>query len=163
VSAFVRQLSRTGLWLPRRIYLASAALPGAGAYTSGSLANGDPFFEIPDVSISKLTAWCTYTRGAAGGQAAFRALFLDRLFTAGPSEVARDVNIDQTLAVTQPEDNQNFYQQTLYGPIPANVNPITFALVIDLPPGTVAFQLLAAEIGVPATPGTLAFTLTGGS
>jgi hypothetical protein len=91
--------------------------------------------------------------------------FINRL-VAGPPvyEEGRDVVIDQTLAVAQPEDNQSTYLQTLYGPIAAGaIAEFAFALVVDLPPGAVAIRINAAELGVVATPGTLRVALTGSS
>jgi hypothetical protein len=156
MSAIVSRVNAITYEFPPKIYLATPpGLPAAGAYTT------TPAFVLPVFGIREVTAWCTYTRGAANGQAAFRVSFDD--LAGGTPEDGNDVVLDQTLAVAQPFDNQSFYKQTLYGPVPQDANPITFALGILVPRGATRVRILAAEIGVPATPGTLAIVLAGGT
>ncbi len=156
MSAIVARVTALTYEFPPKIYLSGAlALPGAGVYTTTAA------FLLPVFGVGEVTAWCTYTRGAANGQVALRVLFDD--IAVGATEEGNDVVLDQTLAVAQPFDNQSFYEQTLYGPIPQDANPITFCLSIKVPRGATRIRILGAEIGVVATPGTLRIVIAGGS
>lgn len=166
MSDLVRRCARLTVEIPRFPYMASAMLPAAGVYTAP--LTGSPLYLLPFFGIREITAWCTYARsaGVVNGQAAFRILFGDTATafnTVSTGELGRDIDIDQTLAVTQPEDNQNFYQQTLYGPIPQSDAVIVFCLPILIPRGTNVIQITAAENGTPANPGSLGIVIAGGS
>lgn len=166
MSDVIRRCARLTFEIPRFPYMAFAPLPAAGVYTAP--LTGSPLYLLPFFGIRELTVWCAYARsvGVASGQAGFRILFGDTATafnTASTGELGRDVDIDQTLAVAQPEDNQNFYQQTLYGPIPQSDAVIVFCLPILIPRGTNVIQITAAEIGTPATPGSLGIVIAGGS
>jgi hypothetical protein len=138
-------------------YRTDTALPAAGAWTATA-----PYI-FPVSGIREVTAWCKYTRGAVNGRAALQINWptsMDGLSGAGV--VGQEIVLDQTLAVSQPFDNQAIYMQNVYGPIPSGAGAIWYAVAIRVPQGVVGVQLLAAEIGVVGTPGLLQITLGGG-
>lgn len=130
--------------------IASAALPDAGAFAVGqtSLPGG----------TKRVTAWITYTRGAAGGFPAIRASTRPSLTSSWYRTPILDLS---SFAAAAPEGRENFYQEELLGPIPADANPIRYELTFVLPANAAQFQLELAERGVPGTPGTAAVDWTG--
>lgn len=138
-----------GATIDRVVYRASAALPAAGALTA------DPWFDLPK-GTTRVTYWITYTRGAADGYAVFRPYYSN-----GTEEARELIQDDTSLTVTQPEGAVDTVLQVLNGPAPADGDPITFAYTFErFPAATRRVRLLAAELGVVGTPGTLAIALT---
>ncbi len=133
----------------RVAHLASAALPGAGAYTNQSA------YSIPD-GAQFITCWIAYTRGAAGGYAKFKAMLGN-----GTEESACPV-VDPVITVVQPHGRTLFYPNELVGPTPPDASAVGWIVTFDVRGGATAFRLLAAELGVTATPGTCAIALTAG-
>lgn len=134
----------------RSVHLAAGALPAAGAFTAQAA------YAIPS-GLGEITAWVTYTRGAAGGFPIFHVMW------GNGTETGQDVNIDSAVTVTQPQGRQNVYEQELAGPQPSGAGAITYAVAIRVPRGATAFQMLAAEAGVTGTPGTIAIAIAGGT
>jgi len=126
-------------------------LPAAGAFTS------QVSFIVP-TSMSEITYWITYTRGAAGGFAVFRQMFS---YPSGAE--GQDIVLNSALAVVQPRARQQFYLQDLEGPQPLDASPLTFVMAMRVPRGTTRARLLAAEAGVVGTPGDVVINYTMGS
>jgi len=139
-----------GFELARTVYQPSIALPAAGAF----LTPGQ--FTVP-AGITEIAFWVTYTRGAAGGFPYLQVLF------GNGTEEGNDISIDQTVVVVQPVGTQNIYDQQLAGPIPASAAAITYVIAVKVPRGATRIRMIAAEGGVPGTPGTIAIALTGGT
>jgi hypothetical protein len=139
-----------GFELARSVYLASQALPAAGAFVIPSQ------FTVP-AGITEISFWVTYTRGAVGGFPYLQVLF------GNGTEEGNDISIDQTVVVAQPLGTQNIYEQQLAGPIPATGAAITYVIAVKVPRGATTIRMIAAEGGVTATPGTIAVALTGGT
>ncbi len=160
----IRRCARLTYETPRYVYMAYAALPAAGAWTALPA-----LYELSFNGIREVTAWCTYARaaGVAGGQPGLRIVFGDTwsVYPGNPTtgEGGNDIVIDRTLSVAQPFDNQSFYEQTLYGPIPQSNTAITFCLSVRVPRGAVGMWIASAEIGTPNNPGSLGIVLAGGS
>lgn len=139
-----------GFELARSVHLASQALPAAGAFTNQAA------FTVP-AGITEISFWVTYTRGAAGGFPYLQVLI------GNGTEEGNDITIDQNIVVAQPLGTQNIYEQQLAGPIPASAAAITYVVAVRVPRGATKIRLIAAEGGVPATPGTIAIALAGGT
>lgn len=138
------------LEMARSVHRASAALPAAGAYTSQA------YTTIP-AGIVNVAFWISYTRGAAGGYPAFRVQWSDAV-DAG----ARDMILDESsLVVSQPEGTLDTYQETITGPTPQTDDPLVYIYSYSVPPLATGARLIAAEVGVVATPGTLAIGIAG--
>lgn len=143
--------------IPRTVEQASAALPGAGAFTSQA-------FSVIPLGTRRVTYWITYTRGAAGGFPALRAEVSN-----GTDQVNFHVLNAASLLpgtgtpVTSDFASLNFYREELLGPVPPDASAIDYELTFEVPPGTTGIRLLAAERGVTATPGTAAWAFTGGA
>lgn len=121
----------------------SAPLPAGGAYDSAPS-------EKPLSATTFLVAlWCDYTEGAAGGTARVRV------------ECSPDgVVWHRTIAVTAVSSGGE--RVIASEPSVLELPPGTGTTVwsLELPPGTAWIRTPAAEVGVPATPGTLALRLT---
>lgn len=133
----------------RAAFMASAALPAAGAYTTTTA------YAIPD-GVQRVTFYCTYTRGAAGGFPKFRC------DVGNGNETASVVTVDPSIAVTQPKGLQLAYISEINGPEPQDASAVVFALTYSVAAGETTIALQAAELGITATPGTLAIALTAG-
>jgi len=130
--------------------IASAALPLLSAFTPGVA-------DLPP-GTKRVTCWITYTRGAAGGYPAFRAS--SRPVASGAYHRTPILDLS-SFAAAAPNGAMNFYLEQLLGPIPADAAAITYELTFLIPANAVQFQLEVAELGVPATPGTVAVNWTG--
>lgn len=135
---------------PRAVHLASGALPGAGAFTAQA-------FSSVRFGLSRVTFAVTYTQGAAGGFPQFR--FQSTNGTESPLESIEDSG---SLLPAQPFATVNFYEATRIGPIPQDASPLTYELTFEIPKGSTGVRLLAAELGVTATPGTIAISYAAG-
>jgi hypothetical protein len=132
-------------------YLASAALPAAGAYTAPQ-AMGVP------VGTKRVTFWITYTRGAAGGYPVFKPQFLGN---GVGIQMSGNTMLDlSSFAAAAPLGAVNFYVEQLKGPAPSDGNALSYQLTFELPAFTVGCELLAAEEGVVGTPGTIEILYT---
>lgn len=134
----------------RAVHLASQTLPGAGAFTSQAT------FSVPS-GVGEITFWVTYTIGAAGGFPLFRLLF------GNGTEEGNDVVLNTAIAVAQPFGTQQIFEQTIEGPHPSSGAAINFVIATRVPRGATTARIVAAEGGVPATPGTIAIALAGGT
>lgn len=139
--------------IPRTSHLASAALPGAGAFT----AQG--FFSIPP-GTQRITFLVTYQRGAAGGKPLFQLEWTDGTTT------SRDT-VDDTSYVLSPDvvngpnaQNQIYLHQPL-GPVPSDGSAISYDIETTVKAGKTGVRLLMAEAGVVGSPGTASIFLTG--
>ncbi len=135
--------------------LASAALPAAGAFTSGDA--------LLQAGAKRVTTWITYTRGAVGGYPAFRALSQPMPSATVPTPGFYRVPILDlsSFAAAAPEGMENFYMEELLGPAPADASPIAYELTWVLPANAAIFRLQVAERGVVGTPGTIEVLWTG--
>lgn len=148
---------------------AAVILPAAGAETA--LADGsypaltqwqksagpmNGALLVPD-GIYSVTFWCTYTRAA--GQAGAVAV---GMMVSNGVEQAREPVIDSTITVTSGFGRQNVYSRDLTPlPAPSSDAAVTYPpITFDVKPGWYVW-LQAAEVGVPASPGTLLVALTG--
>ncbi len=137
--------------MPRVVHLATQTLPASGAFTS------QPQYQIP-TGVRKITFYITYSRGAPGGRAAFK------LFWGNGTEEIQETIFDTDLEnVDEPSAVQNLYLQTLDGPTPDDGAPVTFGIYVNIPGGSNRVRLLAAEKGVPGTPGSIGITITASS
>lgn len=132
----------------RQVHIATSVLPNAGAFT-----HQGPFL-VP-TRIRKVTFYITYARGAPGGHAVFHLLWGNGVEET--QETVRDLDII-------PEDSsriaQNLFIQDLLGPTPVDDHPISYVLSVTVPGGVTTVRLVAAEGGVPNSPGTIGITLT---
>lgn len=136
----------------RTLERAPIPLPGAGAFTA----------QVPSavpLGTRRVTYWITYTRGAAGGFPRFR------LEIGNGVEILNPHVLDAaSLAPTAPTSDfatSNIYREEILGPVPPDAGSIDYELSFELPPATTQMRLLAAEGGVPATPGSCGFAFTG--
>jgi hypothetical protein len=134
--------------ISRQVHLPTTVLPLGGIFTSQSP------FSIP-TRIKKITFYVKYTRGAPNGFATFHLLWGNGVEET--QETIRDIEL-------VPEDTsragQNLFIQDLMGPAPTDNNPINFILSVLVPGGVTTVRLIAAEGGVPSSPGTIEITLT---
>lgn len=133
--------------VPRTVHREFLPLPAAGAYTD------QPVWRIPQ-GIRRVTFYVTYQRGAAGGYAALRLMW------GNGQEESQETLVDCEILVEGDESSQHLYLQELDGPVPPDSSPITFILQTTAPGGARTVRLLAAEEGVPGSPGVLGITLT---
>jgi hypothetical protein len=124
--------------VPRVAHRASAALPAAGAWTATGDATPTPVYTVP-AGITSVTFAITYTRGAAGGYP-----YLQAFLTNGTESVKLPL----------------VYHPDL---VPTGAGAVVGVYTVAIPPGMTTIQLLAREMGVIATPGTLAIGLVAGS
>lgn len=136
--------------LPLATLLSAQALPGAGAFVTGSAS-------IPR-GTKLVTFWISYTRGAVGGFPAFRAS------SRASSSVAwrRMPLVDQSSFVAAaPNASENFYQEELRGPVPSGAAAIGYSLTFEVSANAAQIALEVAEVGVVGTPGTVEVAWTG--
>jgi hypothetical protein len=136
--------------IPRQVYLASQALPAAGAFVVGGT------FNLP-AGATQLTWYCTYTRGAVNGQPVFQ-------FSIGNgTELCRTTVVDNSsLVIAAPNATYNIYEERVKGPVVGSASPICYIIRLCLNQGETTVRMSVAEIGVVGTPGTIAVALTGG-
>ena len=134
--------------ISRKIHLVTQILPGFPIFTNQSK------FLIP-TRVKEITFYITYTRGAPNGYAVFHLLWGNG--TEETQETVRDLDII-------PEDTshvaQSLFLQDLLGPTPVDDNPISYVLSVTIPGGVTTVRLIAAEGGVPDSPGTIGIALT---
>ena len=81
----------------------------------------------------------------------------------GTEEIRVVLGNISSLVVSQPNAALDTLQSQLIGPKPQDGNALVFGYTFndeDLPAGATTTRLLAAEVGVTATPGTCAITFT---
>lgn len=139
--------SCSGYEVPRTVHLEYLQLPAGGAFTT------QPSWHIPQ-GIRRVTFYITYARGAAGGYASLRLMW------GNGQEESQETLVDCEITVNGDESSQNLFLQELDGPVPPDSSPITFILQTTAPGGARTVRLLAAEEGMPGSPGTLGITLT---
>ena len=132
--------------IARSEHQASAPLPAAGAFTNQAL------FVIPE-GVVGITAFITYTRGAAGGKVRMRPVFGNGTETARQTSVTSSVESGGTVV-------DQVALRDIDGPVVDTASAYTFEIHFEVPFGATAFALYGAEIGVPATPGTYAAAIT---
>jgi hypothetical protein len=139
-----------GYEVSRQIHLPTGVLPAGGHYTNQNK------FPVP-TGIRRITFYITYTRGAVDGYAVFRLLW------GNGTEEIQETLLDTDI-IEEPGDNvhvgQDLFAQDLFGPAPNDNNPVSFVLYARVPGGATTVRLVAAEKGVPSTPGTVGITLT---
>lgn len=140
------RVSTTNNRIGRTAHLSSATLPAAGAFTSQTP------YTVPEGVVS-ITAYVTYTRGAAGGQVKLRPQWANGTETAYETAVSGSAASGGTLR------NQIELREIL-GPIVDTASAVTFLVQFEVPAGCTTFAMYAAEFGVTGTPGTCAITLT---
>lgn len=143
--------------IPRRVLQAAAALAAFPTFSTPAP------LELP-VGTTKVTFFVQYTEGAAGGRPVFRIEYWDALpVDIPPGEIARDITIDNAvgLTVVSPNGTFDFYMSQPQGPDPAGATIDYIISCRDLPGGIRAIRLVAAETGVPGTPGTMQIAVTG--
>jgi len=132
--------------IPFTVHLPTQVLPAAGAFTAQTA------LQVP-VGATEVLFWVHYTAGAMGGRPAFQ-------FEIGGAGGARVVAFDaSSFAISGQNSLTNFYLAQEQAP--ADVTSI-FSLGFTLRRGTKSVLLLVAEVGVPATPGTIFVEVTGG-
>lgn len=132
-------------------YLASAALPAAGAYTAPQALG------VPDGS-KYITFWITYTRGGAGGYPAFKPQFQGN---GVGIQMSGNTMLDlSSFAAAAPLGAVNFYVEQLKGPAPSDADALSYQLTFKLPAFVTIVELLAAEVGAVGTPGTIEILYT---
>lgn len=149
LAAEIINTEQIGFILNRTVHLDSQVLPAAGVFTS------QLFQTIPN-GTKQVTFWVTYTRGAAGGFPAFRTQWSNGVEQG--FDMVEDV---ASLAVANPIASTNVYQHEILGPAPSSNTAIVYPLVFSVPDNTTSIRLIAAERGVPGTPGTILVALTG--
>ena len=124
---------------------ASAALPAAGAFTTTGV-------ELDTLGYQRVDFFCKYTRGAAGGSVAIAFEFsLDGTNFFQESYVVNQVGF---VAGTDYRANVQQYE-VLYTSNSASAETFMLALSDIF---AVKIRLIAKEVGVTGTPGTLAVT-----
>jgi hypothetical protein len=137
--------------IPRTEHLASQGLPAAGAWVDQAFATLEP-------GTTQLTYWITYRRGSATGFPLLRPQW------GNDTEEADELILDESsFAATPPTGRVSVYQMRLAGPVPADNNPITYALVLDVPYGSTKARLNVSEGGDIANPGNITVAYTGGT
>ena len=134
--------------IPRQVHLPTTVLPLSGVFT-----NQSPF-SIP-TRIKKITFYVQYTRGAPNGFATFRLFWGNGVEETQETIFDADINQEDSAHAFQ-----SFLIQDLHGPMPADNSPINFVLSTSVPGGVTTARLIAAEGGVPISPGTITITLT---
>jgi hypothetical protein len=144
----------TGYTFGRFSHRDSAALPGAGAYTTAQA-----WHTLEDQSVTEVTFYLTYTRGAAGGYPQFRVELGNGTESGVEQVIAESPTIVGAVAT------RSIYDETLdvQALHPSDANAVTRPVTLQIPRGTKKIRLLAAEVGVVGTPGTCAITVVGGS
>jgi hypothetical protein len=136
------RMSVIGNRVARTAHLASAALPAAGAFTSQTA------YAVPE-GVVGITAYVTYTRGTTGGTVLLRPEY------GNGTETARE-----SIAISSTASSENIRDTLGFREFVSPSADSIFAIEFDVPAGCTTFRLLAAELGVTATPGTCAITLT---
>lgn len=134
--------------IPRTIHIPTGPLPAGGVFTSQNQ------YPIPN-AVRKIAFYITYTRGAVGGFAIFKLLWGNGTEEIQETIWDQDIQNDDSAHATQ-----FLFLQNLEGPIPIDDVPLTFILYATLPGGSNRVRLLAAEKGVPGSPGIIGITLT---
>lgn len=133
-------------------YLASQALPAAGAFTALQTK------AVP-LGAKRVTYFVSYSRGAAGGYPIFRPY---SFAGSGGTVQGRSVVLDlSSFAAVGQEGATKFYVEELKGPPPDADGPLLYKLTFLLEPYTTFIDLQVAEGGAPGTPGTIAINFTG--
>lgn len=132
----------------RQVHIQTGPLPDSGSFTTQNA------FPIP-TGIRKFAFYVTYSRGAERGYPVFRLLWGNGVEETPETVLDSDINPGGS-----PFVSQNLFVQDLYGPTPVSDDPVTFVLYASTPGGATTVRLIAAEKGVPATPGTIGITLT---
>lgn len=144
------QLSCCPFAIDRVEHLTSQELPAGGAFTSQA------DISIPE-GLTKLSFWISYTRGAVGGYPQFQVEWSNGTET----DYVEMILDEGSLSASQPNASVQLYRQRLLGPIPQDGNALTYIFPFDVPLWATGVRLLAAELGVTATPGTIAIAATG--
>jgi hypothetical protein len=114
--------------VPRVQYLASQALPGAGAYTS-------PTQHVLPQGAEKVTFYVSYTRGGAGGQAQHF------VWLGNGTEFGKVPNYDFTFTAFEGEET-------------TSASEIQYLVVVNVG-GHSHIGLSCAEVGNVGSPGTI--------
>jgi hypothetical protein len=114
---------------PRVQYLASQALPAAGAYTTPTQ------YALPQAA-EKVTFYVSYARGGSGGQAQHT------VWLGNGTEFAQAPNYDFTWTALQ-------------GPATTSASEIQYAIVVEVAGGVTHIGLASAEVGNTGSPGTM--------
>lgn len=138
----IGRMSVIGNRVARTAHLASATLPAAGAFTAQTA------YTVPEGVIG-ITAYVTYTRGTTNGTVLLRPEW------GNGTETAREAIVTVSTASSENQRDTVAYREFVSQSVDT-----TFALEFVVPAGTTTFRLLAAELGVTATPGTCQITLT---
>jgi hypothetical protein len=77
----------------------------------------------------------------------------------GVTEV-QETLLDAVAPGVEPVTAQNMYLQEMNGPVPSDGRPISFIVETRVPGGAKTVRLIAAEKGVPGSPGYINITLT---
>lgn len=117
-----------------------ATLPAAGAYEAIPL---DAAMVAIPTNSRRAMIYISYTRGAAGGQAAHK------LYISNGSEVAQVLSVDGTFGGVN-------------GAPSASASAIWYAIPLDLIGGETKIGIASAEVGVTGTPGSYYATVTFG-
>lgn len=110
-----------------------ATLPAAGAYQTLSSPGTNGWIQLTATTV-KTTVYITYTRGAAGGQAAHK------FYASNGTDVGQLMSIDGTY-------------NGINGAPTTSASPIVYVMTFDTV-GLAYFGIVSAEIGVTGTPGT---------
>jgi len=137
----------TPVTIPRTIHLDYQPLPPSGNFTDQAP------YQLP-VGIKNITFYIRYARGAVGGQAGLQLFWSDG--TQEYQETIVDLDVNGPTIMGQ----QGLYLQNLVSPIPTDDDPIDFVLYVSVPGGAKTTRLIANEIGVPGSPGSVGITLT---
>jgi hypothetical protein len=142
--------------IPRRVHLPLGPLPAAGAFTT------QPFFDMP-VGTDKMTFYVIYTEGAPGGRPLFRMQWGNVLTVPGGGEESREITFDgNSGTILSPDIRSDFYMSEARGPVPGAAGTTSYIFsCCCVPGGSKKVRLQAAEVGMPAAPGTMLITLTG--
>jgi len=136
-----------GFEIPRTIHIPTGSLPLLGNFTNQSN------YIIPK-RVRHITFYVTYSNGAPGGYASLRIMW------GNGTEETQETLLDADFTTNNQFSDQNLFLQELDGPVPPNSNPVGFMIEVSVPGGATTVRLLAAEGGVPGSPGTIGITLT---
>lgn len=130
---------------PQQVLRASAALPAAGAWDAAPLT-------MPCAGWTKLTLFCSYTRGGAAGSVRMAPQFSNAV---APTTWYSPTSYDAGAFAAGADVNSNLQRETLlYTATGAGAE--TFIYDLELPSNVEYVRCACREVGNVAAPGTMA-------
>lgn len=131
----------------QQVLRATAALPAAGAYDASPVP-------MPVAGWKRLTLFCSYTQGAAGGSV---RMLMQFAIAGAPTTWYRPTNYRAGGFVAGADvDSSLQCESLLYTATAAGVE--RFIYDMDLPSNVEYVRVACAEVGAQAKPGTMAIT-----